>query len=76
MLVFVAGNNPVYGEQSLFFMDKVFVDRSKVKAPEETQTVRKRLIIDSEIRGEQSYVKDFSLGNKLTRQKTEQGLQF
>lgn len=76
MLVFVAGNNPVYGEQSLFFMDKVFVDRSKVQALEETQTVRKRLIINSEIRGEQSYVKNFSLGNKLTRQKTEQGLQF
>lgn len=77
MLVFVAGNNPVYGEQSLFFLDEVFVDRSKVKALNESQLVRKRLLIKSENRSDQSQVKDFSLGSKLTRNKgSEAGLEF
>ena len=30
LIVFVAGNNPVYGEQSLFFMDETLLARSKV----------------------------------------------
>ncbi|MEJ5038594.1 type IV secretory system conjugative DNA transfer family protein [Acinetobacter johnsonii] len=72
MLVFVAGNNPVYGEQSLFFLDEVFSDRSKVKALGDTQIVRKRLVLDSVDPIEKSEVNDFSINgtnNKLTRQR-------
>ncbi len=33
MLVFVAGFPPVYGKQILYFLDKIFSERSKVDAP-------------------------------------------
>jgi len=33
MLIFIAGQAPIYGKQILFFKDKVFLDRSKVAAP-------------------------------------------
>jgi type IV secretion system protein VirD4 len=33
MLVFIAGQAPIYGKQILFFKDPVFSDRSKVPAP-------------------------------------------
>ena len=32
MLIFIAGQAPIYGKQILFFKDKVFLDRSKVAA--------------------------------------------
>jgi len=32
MLIFIAGQSPIYGRQILFFKDKVFSDRSKVPA--------------------------------------------
>lgn len=33
MLIFIAGQSPIYGKQILFFQDPVFRDRSKVSAP-------------------------------------------
>jgi type IV secretion system protein VirD4 len=36
MLVFIAGQAPIYGKQILFFKDQVFLDRSKVAAPKLT----------------------------------------
>jgi len=33
MLIFIAGQAPIYGKQILFFKDQVFLDRSKVAAP-------------------------------------------
>jgi len=33
MLIFIAGQAPIYGKQILFFKDPVFLDRSKVEAP-------------------------------------------
>lgn len=39
LIVFVAGNNPVYGEQSLFFMDKTLLARSKVKPLDVTERI-------------------------------------
>lgn len=33
MLIFIAGESPIYGKQILFFKDPVFLDRSKVPAP-------------------------------------------
>lgn len=33
MLIFIAGQAPIYGKQMLFFKDPVFLDRSKVEAP-------------------------------------------
>ena len=30
MLIFISGENPIYGRQILFFKDKVFLERSKV----------------------------------------------
>ncbi|CAA6826289.1 MAG: Type IV secretion system protein VirD4 [uncultured Sulfurovum sp.] len=30
MLIFIAGQAPIYGKQILFFKDQVFLDRSKV----------------------------------------------
>ncbi|WP_228273201.1 type IV secretory system conjugative DNA transfer family protein [Acinetobacter soli] len=77
MLVFVAGNNPVYGEQSLFFLDQVFLDRSKVKALNDTQVIRKRTLLNSEEPSEMSHVKDFSMSSKLIRTKgSSSGIDF
>lgn len=39
MLVFVAGYPPIYGKQILFFKDPVFVARSKVPAPKQTDKI-------------------------------------
>ena len=39
MLVFVAGYPAIYGKQSLFFMDKVFLKRSKIPMPEKTDVI-------------------------------------
>ena len=33
MLIFIAGQAPIYGKQILFFKDPVFLDRSRVSAP-------------------------------------------
>lgn len=37
MLVFVAGHNPVYGKQILYFKDPVLSERVKIKPPEKTK---------------------------------------
>ena len=34
MLIFIAGQAPIYGKQILFFKDQVFLDRSKVAVPQ------------------------------------------
>ena len=33
MLIFTAGNSPIYGRQILYFLDPVFSSRARVKAP-------------------------------------------
>jgi type IV secretion system protein VirD4 len=33
MLIFIAGNSPIYGKQILYFNDKIFSARAKVEAP-------------------------------------------
>jgi len=45
MLIFIAGQAPIYGKQILFFKDKVFLDRSKVVAPKLTNFVEKSSFI-------------------------------
>jgi hypothetical protein len=39
MLVFAAGFAPIYGKQILFFKDPVFLARSKVSPPRQTDTI-------------------------------------
>ena len=39
MLVFVAGFPPVYGKQILYFLDKIFSERSKIDAPEKSDNL-------------------------------------
>lgn len=34
LLLFIAGQRPIYGKQLLYFKDKVFLDRAKMDAPE------------------------------------------
>ncbi|CAG37888.1 probable TraG protein, C-terminal part [Desulfotalea psychrophila LSv54] len=34
MLIFVAGANPIYGKQILYFKDPVFLERAKLPTPE------------------------------------------
>jgi len=41
MLIFIAGNTPIYGKQILFFKDKVFLKRSQVPAPKHSDKVRR-----------------------------------
>jgi type IV secretion system protein VirD4 len=41
MLIFIAGQAPIYGKQILFFKDQVFLDRSKVAAPQYTSSASK-----------------------------------
>ena len=41
MLIFIAGKAPIYGKQILFFKDRVFLDRSKVPPPTNSQKVKK-----------------------------------
>ncbi|MDL2285504.1 type IV secretory system conjugative DNA transfer family protein [Desulfovibrio sp. OttesenSCG-928-F07] len=36
MLIFVAGQNPIYGKQILYFKDDVFMARAKIPAPAES----------------------------------------
>jgi len=51
MLIFMAGQAPIYGKQMLFFKDPVFLDRSKVQAPR----------VQSALYGSQSAASDFSI---------------
>jgi len=46
MLIFIAGQAPIYGKQILFFKDQVFLDRSKVAAPKFTNVVKDSSLID------------------------------
>ena len=39
MLVFAAGFPPVYGKQILYFLDKIFSERSKIDAPEKSDNL-------------------------------------
>jgi len=40
MLVFVAGQNPIYGRQILYFRDPTFAKRAKISAPEKSDRLR------------------------------------
>ncbi|MBQ4133808.1 MAG: type IV secretory system conjugative DNA transfer family protein [Desulfovibrionaceae bacterium] len=40
MLIFVAGQSPIYGRQILYFLDPVFSERAKIPAPEVTDSLR------------------------------------
>jgi type IV secretion system protein VirD4 len=40
MLIFMAGQTPIYGKQILYFMDPVFSERAKVEAPAKSDVVR------------------------------------
>lgn len=39
MLVFVAGSPPIFGTQSLFFLDPEFLERSKIKPPQKSDVL-------------------------------------
>lgn len=40
MLVFIAGESPIYGKQILYFKDQVFADRAKVPTPLKSDTIK------------------------------------
>jgi type IV secretion system protein VirD4 len=40
MLIFMAGQTPIYGKQILYFMDPVFSARAKIPAPENSDLLR------------------------------------
>lgn len=40
MLIFMAGQTPIYGKQILYFLDPVFSARAKVPAPEKSDVLR------------------------------------
>ena len=40
MLIFMAGQTPIYGKQILYFLDPVFSARAKVEAPAKSDGVR------------------------------------
>lgn len=67
LIVFVAGNNPVYGEQSLFFTDEVLLARSKVKPLTQTDkiinvhTEKQTETGKKDISGSKSKVEEFTL---------------
>ena len=42
MLVFIAGNPAIYGKQILYFLDPIFSKRSKIAAPEQSDTLQNR----------------------------------
>ena len=44
MLVFAAGFPPVDGKQILYFLDKTFSERSKIDAPEKSDTFHKNVV--------------------------------
>jgi len=39
MLIFMAGQTPIYGKQILYFMDPVFCARAKVTAPDKSDVL-------------------------------------
>ncbi len=39
MLIFIAGESPIYGKQILYFKDKAFLDRSKVQLPSRSDVI-------------------------------------
>ncbi|CCO24034.1 Conjugal transfer protein traG (fragment) [Maridesulfovibrio hydrothermalis AM13 = DSM 14728] len=41
MLIFPAGFAPIYGKQILFFLDPVFLQRSKISAPEKSSVIER-----------------------------------
>ena len=45
MLIFVAGQSPIYGRQILYFLDPVFSDRAKIPAPDVTDSIRNKVEI-------------------------------
>jgi type IV secretion system protein VirD4 len=42
VLIFTAGNAPIYGKQILYFIDPIFAERSKILAPDTDQLHRKK----------------------------------
>lgn len=42
MLIFLAGESPIYGKQILFFKDPIFSDRSKVPTPVKSDDLREK----------------------------------
>lgn len=40
MLIFIAGRNPIYGDQILFFKDQAFSKRAKLQAPTKSDVIR------------------------------------
>jgi len=42
MLIFSAGFPPIYGKQILYFLDKVFSERSKIDAPEKSDVIEQK----------------------------------
>ncbi|MCK9550441.1 type IV secretory system conjugative DNA transfer family protein [Aquamicrobium sp.] len=43
MLVFIAGNPTIYGKQILYFLDPIFSKRSKIAAPEKSDSLREKI---------------------------------
>ena len=41
MLIFSAGFPPIYGKQILYFLDKIFSERSKIDAPEKSDVIER-----------------------------------
>lgn len=42
MLIFVAGQSPIYGRQILYFLDPTFSERAKIPAPAVTDSIRNK----------------------------------
>ena len=42
MLIFSAGFPPIYGKQILYFLDKIFSERSKIDAPEKSDVIEQK----------------------------------
>jgi type IV secretion system protein VirD4 len=39
MLIFMAGQTPIYGKQILYFLDPTFSERAKIPAPEKSDVL-------------------------------------
>ena len=49
MLIFIAGQAPIYGKQILFFKDQVFLDRSRVSVTQHSNSFKKS-VLDYEVK--------------------------
>lgn len=48
MLILTAGRSPIYGRQILYFKDPTFIARAKIKAPEQSDSIRFPRYVPSE----------------------------